>query len=109
MSEFVEITTTLENEPDAQRLARALVEQRLAACVQITGPIQSVYRWQHAIQQSAEFRCTLKTRSDLKSAVVQWIETHHPYDVPEVLVVDIQDCSEGYAQWLRSELDASSE
>jgi periplasmic divalent cation tolerance protein len=80
-------------------MARALVEERLAACVQIDGPILSTYSWQGNIEQSTEFRLTVKTcRSKLEALLVS-INKLHPYETPEVLWFEVS-ASEGYTKWL---------
>ena len=62
MSEYIQVATTTDSKQQAEQIAQTLVEQRLAACVQIAGPIQSVYRWQGNIEQAEEWHCTIKTR-----------------------------------------------
>ena len=61
MAEFIQITTTTETEEDARRIAHELVSRRCAACVQVVGPIKSVYRWQGNVEESTEWRCDVKT------------------------------------------------
>jgi periplasmic divalent cation tolerance protein len=106
MHRIVELTTTVETEDQAQTLARALVEERLAACVQITGPIQSIYRWQGQICEGSEFRCTVKSKKELTPSLLTAITQQHPYETPEILVVDVADCAEDYAAWLVAQLRA---
>ena len=106
MTDIVEITTTTETAAQAQALARQMVAARLAACVQITGPIQSIYRWQGEVCEATEYRCTLKTTMQLVPDVTQAIEEHHPYEVPEILVLETVACSASYAQWLHAQLRA---
>ena len=65
MTDYVQVATTTERREDAERIARALVEARLAACVQVLGPITSVYRWKGSIETSQEWLCTAKSRRDL--------------------------------------------
>ena len=104
MSEIVELTTTVETEAQAQTLAEQLVNARLAGCVQITGPICSVYRWQGNVERAQEFRCTIKTLADMVDSVVAAVERMHPYDVPEILLVQVARCSAAYADWLRGQV-----
>ena len=100
MSEHIKVVTTTETREDAQRIARSLVESRLAACVQIRGPIQSTYRWQGQIETAQEWQCTAKTRRDLFAQVERAISELHPYEVPEILAVAIVESSDAYARWL---------
>ncbi len=65
MSDYIQVVTTTERREDAERIARALVEQRLAACAQVSGPITSTYRWQGEIETAQEWQCRAKSRRDL--------------------------------------------
>ncbi|NLE39086.1 MAG: divalent-cation tolerance protein CutA [Pirellulaceae bacterium] len=100
MSSHVEITTTTASRDDARRITRALVERRLAACVQIRGPIESTYRWQGNIETADEWQCVAKTRRDLFDEVERAIRELHPYEVPEILAVEIVAMSAAYGRWL---------
>jgi len=91
------IQTTVANEEDARLIARALVEARLAACVQ-TERIVSTYAWRGAIEESAEIRLTIKTVPDRRDACLAWLRARHPYDLPELVVLDAR-ASREYAQW----------
>jgi periplasmic divalent cation tolerance protein len=100
MTDFIQVSTTTETEQAAQEIAAALVEQRLAACVQISGPIQSVYRWQGEVEHSQEWLCTAKTRAALFSQVEQAISALHAFECPEIIAVPIIDGSASYLTWL---------
>ncbi len=102
-----EVRTTLPTIAAAEELAAALVERRLAACVQITGPIQSVYRWQDSINKDQEFSLCCKTSSGRLSLLIDYLQTHHPYELPEVLVSSVQATPE-YARWLREQVECLS-
>ena len=104
MTGYIQVFTTTAERTDAQKIARALVEQRLAACVQIVGPIESTYRWQGNIETAQEFQCWIKTKSDLYEALEQAIRKLHPYSVPEILSIPIAAGSESYLQWLGEEV-----
>ena len=99
-----EVRTTLPNHSAAQVLAIALVEQRLAACVQITGPILSVYRWQGVVTQDQEFALSCKTSSSRLSQLVDYLTTHHPYEQPEILIQSFRSMP-GYSQWLHDQVE----
>lgn len=103
-TEFVEIVTTLASEASALEIAKALVTQRLAGCVQILGPITSVYRWQGSINTEPEYRLSVKSTRKLASRLVGSLESMHPYEVPEILLVPVEIRSESYACWLREQL-----
>lgn len=103
MTDYIEVLTTTETEENAQAIAQALVARRLAACVQIRGPIQSTYRWQGQIETAREWQCVAKTRQSLFPRVETAITELHPYDVPEILAVPIVAASGPYAKWLEEQ------
>ena len=72
--------------------------------MQIIGPMQSVYHWQGELCESTEFRCVIKSEKRLISSLVQELEQGHPYEVPEILVLDVMDSSLPYREWLQSQL-----
>ncbi len=98
--QFAQVITTLGSADDAHTLARALVEQRLAACVQIVGPVTSVYRWQDRIEEAQEYLCLIKTRLELYQRLEQAIRAVHPYQVPEILAFPVAAGSRDYLAWL---------
>ena len=100
MTDYIQITTTTETEQDAQAIATALVEQRLAACVQIVGPIRSTYRWKEKIETAREWQCVVKTRRELYERVEEAVKSLHPYEVPEIISVPITAASESYCRWI---------
>lgn len=104
MTDYIQVVTTTEREEHAAEIARVLVDQRLAACVQVAGPITSTYRWQGAIETSREWQCTAKSRRDLFERIDETVRRVHPYDVPEILAVPILAGSRAYLQWLDAEL-----
>ncbi len=104
MTEFLQITTTTGDREVAQRIATELVDRRLAACVQVAGPIHSTYHWQGAIESDQEWVCTAKSLARRFDEVAQAIAALHPYDVPEVIATPIVAVSDSYARWLRAEL-----
>lgn len=104
MTEFIQIITTVETATDAERIANALLTQRLAACVQIVGPITSRYWWQGTIEQATEYQCLIKSRHDLFAAVEAAIVAVHPYQIPEILATPVTAGGAGYLAWLTAEL-----
>jgi periplasmic divalent cation tolerance protein len=103
MADFIEVHTTTDSKEAAQKIAEMLVSQRLAACVQISGPLTSIYWWEGEMSESEEWICTVKTRKDLYSRVEQAIRQSHTYDVPEILAVDIVAGSQSYLAWVSKE------
>jgi len=101
MSEFIQVVTTTSSQVEAINIARLLVEQRLAACVQVVGPIESIYRWESKVENATEWQCTSKTVKQLFSQVEQLIQENHSYKTPEILAIPIVDGSLEYLEWLR--------
>ena len=103
MSDYIQVLTTTERREDAERIAQALVEERLAACAQVTGPITSIYRWQGKIETAQEWQCWAKSRRDLYEQIEQTIRRLHPYELPEILAMPIAAGSGDYLAWLDAE------
>jgi periplasmic divalent cation tolerance protein len=100
------IRVVLTTVPDAEvgaRLARALVAERLAACVNLVPGVQSFYRWQGQLEEAAELLLVVKTRADRSAALAARIQALHPYELPEVLELAPSGGSAAYLDWLRRE------
>jgi len=104
MSEFVLVFVTVSSDEEGDRLARALVEGRLAACVNRVKAVQSIYRWQGKIESSAEELLVIKSRRDLFERLKAKVQELHSYSVPEIIAVPILAGSESYLRWLEEEL-----
>ncbi|BCX80668.1 periplasmic divalent cation tolerance protein [Methylomarinovum caldicuralii] len=95
-------------DPDtATGLARRLVEARLAACVNVVPGLTSVYAWQGRIETDHEVLLLAKTRADRFEALADYLRRHHPYELPEIVAVPIEQGDSPYLQWIDSWLDAS--
>ena len=92
--------TTTETKEQAQAMARYLVEEKLAACVQILDGIESTYLWKGKIECAKEFLCRIKTRKDLFEQVETAIKKNHPYETPENIAIPIVKGSADYLKWL---------
>jgi len=103
MIDYIQVLTTTERREDAERIGRALVEKRLAACAQVAGPITSTYRWQGKIETAEEWQCWAKSRRDLYQQIERTIRQLHPYEVPEILAMPIAAGSADYLAWLDAE------
>jgi periplasmic divalent cation tolerance protein len=95
------VLTTLGADADATAMARTLVEERLAACVNILPAITSVYRWQGQVEQSGEQQLLIKTTADAIERLEARLKQLHPYEVPEFLVIQADSGSTAYAAWVR--------
>ena len=100
MSEYIQITTTTDNRDLAVKIAGSLVEQKIAACAQVSGPITSIYEWKGKIENSQEWYCVIKTRKDLYPRVEERIKKLHSYEVPEIIAVPIVAGNPAYLEWI---------
>ena len=97
-------TTTTATAEDAGKIAAALVEERLAACVQIVEPITSVYRWQGRVEEEKEVLLLIKSARDLVPRIAELLDRIHPYEVPELIATPIEEGSSVYLSWLEENL-----
>jgi periplasmic divalent cation tolerance protein len=98
--EYVIVLTTLPADADGRDFARKLVEERLAACVNLLPAMESVFRWEGQIEQDSERQIVVKTARERVAALWDRIREIHPYEVPEFVVLPIIDGSEAYLRWL---------
>ena len=104
MNEFLVVFVTVASPDEGDRLAHALVEERLAACVNRVGSVQSVYRWQGQVAQSGEELLIIKTKRELFDRLKKRVQDLHSYSVPEIIALPIVEGSESYLQWLGEQL-----
>ena len=102
------VLTNLPSMEAAQSLARSLVEERLAACVQLANGIQSIYRWEGRVCEESEILLSAKTTLNQWSAISSFIQKNHPYDLPEILAFTPEQYSEQYGEWVNSEVNSQS-
>ena len=107
MTDKIVVLSTCDSEEQAARLARHLVEQRLAACVNILPHVRSIYRWNEKVEDSGEWMLVIKSRRDLFLALRAEIEKVHSYEVPEIIALPVVEGSEAYLGWLDHELKAA--
>ena len=101
MTDAVVILVTAGSETEAETIAKALVEEQLAACVNILGPIRSIYCWQGKVADEREWLLLIKTPAERFAAVETKVKALHSYQVPEVIALPIVAGAEGYLRWLR--------
>lgn len=99
-TDVIVVLTTAPNEADAKRIARGLIETRHAACVNVLPGLRSFYRWQGAIEDEAEVQLVIKTTQHRIESLKTWLGAHHPYDVPEFLVLPAGG-SDDYLRFVR--------
>lgn len=100
MPDLIQVMTTTDTREAAQQIAEQLVNARLAACVQIVGPIESTYWWEGRVERAEEWLCLVKTRATRFAEVEQVIRPLHPYDVPEIIALPAVDAGVPYLHWL---------
>lgn len=104
MSQAIVVQTTTSSRADAEQLAEIVVQHTLAGCVQITGPITSVYRWKDAVQKDEEFLLSIKTTEQAFTSLAELIRKHHRYEVPEIIALPITHGSRDYLAWLAEQV-----
>jgi len=102
--EAIAVVTTTAEKADADKLAQAVLERRLAACVQLSGPIESRYWWNNRIATAQEWLLTMKTRRELYKPLEKLLLELHPYDQPEIVATAIAEVSAGYLKWLTEQV-----
>ena len=98
-ADLIVILCTAPDEASAEKLARSLVEERLAACVNAISGVKSFYRWQGKIEADDEIQLIIKTQRGRFDDVTAWIKANHPYEVPEIIALPAERVSAEYLQW----------
>lgn len=106
MSEIVTVYATFPSDEEAARIARTLVEERLAACANILGQCRSIYRWQGAIEEAGEVAALFKTSANLAERLISRLSQLHSYEVPAAVVWPIADALTAYEDWIVRETGA---
>ena len=104
MKDYIQVFTTTESKEEAEKISRAVVGKRLAACTQIVGPIKSIYRWKENIEEEEEWLCIIKSLNDLYEQLEKVIKEIHSYEVPEILALPVVAGNQAYLEWLNKEL-----
>ena len=108
MSGHAVVYCTAGSEDEAARIARALVERRLAACVNVVPGVASTYRWEGAVRTDAEWLLIVKTRRERFEEVSRAIRELHSYELPEIVMLDIADGDAAYLEWIDASLEGGS-
>ena len=101
--DYILVLTTIDDRTKAEELATAVVEARLAACAQLSSPIQSVYHWNSVIEKNEETQIWMKTRGDLYPKLEKFIQDFHSYEVPEIVAIPIVAGLPNYLTWVQKE------
>ncbi len=102
MEQYIVVLVTIGSQEDAELLAKKIVDNRLAACVNISTGLRSIYLWDGAIQDQVEVLMIIKTTSSRFDELKDFIIHEHPYDVPEVISIDISEGHTDYLEWIKS-------
>jgi periplasmic divalent cation tolerance protein len=102
VTEYILVLVTAGSETEASTIAKTLVEEQLAACVNLLSPIRSIYRWEGTVTDDQEWLLLVKTRAEHFAAIAARVKALHSYQVPEVIAVPILTGSAAYLQWLHS-------
>jgi periplasmic divalent cation tolerance protein len=108
MDKIIQIMTTGDSKDILEGIGKHLVQNRLASCAQISGPITSTYWWKGKMETATEWVCTLKSTAGLYSKVEAAIRKLHPYEIPEIIAINIEKVLPAYAGWVREETSTSS-
>ena len=100
MTDYIQVITTTNTEEEARKIQRLLIEERAAACVQIIGPISSLYWWEGKIEEAKEWICLAKARSEYYQRIESLIKKNHPYTVPEILAIPVAAGNKDYLAWI---------
>lgn len=103
MNTYIQVMTTVDDSSAAERMAEDMLARKLAACVQIV-PCRSIYRWQGRVEKTGEFLCIMKSSRALYPQLEKAVRESHPYDVPEILAVEVAAGNRDYLDWLDQEL-----
>jgi len=103
MPDLVIVLTTMPDDGRADELARTLVDERLAACVNVHGPMMSTYRWKGSVERDAERQLVIKTTRDRIAALEARLRLLHPYELPEFVVIGVEGGSDKYLRWIHDE------
>ena len=102
-SDLILIQTSFSQRVHAQETAAALIERRLAACVQVSGPVHSTYRWREKVQREEEYVLTAKTLTERYEQVAAFLREAHPYELPEIIAVAVHAADDAYLKWAREQ------
>jgi len=104
MSSMVMLTTSIAEKKQAMALASSILDTGLAACVQVSGPVTSLYIWNHERCTETEWLCVSKTLSSYSGRLMEFIRGAHPYEIPEIIVTPVLEVLPEYLEWLKDSL-----
>jgi len=108
MAEFIEVKTTVSSKETAEKLSNEILNKKLAACIQIIGPVESKYWWKGKIEEDKELVLIIKSKASLYKELEKTILKLHPYEEPEIVVIPILEGSKGYLNWILNSTQKNS-
>ena len=106
MTSAIVVLVTVGSEQEAETIATALLEERLAACVNVTSPVRSLYRWEGRIADDQEWQLIIKTQARLFDALAMRVRALHSYDVPEIVALPVLAGTTDYVDWIQNETES---
>ena len=106
MTPAIVVLVTVGSEQEAETIATALLEERLAACVNVTSPVRSLYRWEGRIADDREWLLLIKTQARLFEALAARVRTLHSYDLPEIIALPVLAGTTDYVDWIQNETES---
>lgn len=103
MTPAIVVLVTVGSEQEAETIATALLEERLAACVNVTSPVRSLYRWEGRIADDREWQMVIKTQARLFEALATRVRALHSYDLPEIIALPVLAGTTDYVDWIQNE------
>ena len=107
MTDEIVVLSTCASVEEAERLARRVIDDHLAACVNVLSPVRSFYRWQGKVEDSAEWLLIIKSTRDKFDALRAALESAHTYELPEIIAIPVVDGSPNYLSWIERELQSA--
>lgn len=106
MTSAIVVLVTVGSEQEAETIATALLEERLAACVNVTSPVRSLYRWEGRIADDREWQLVIKTQARLFKALAARVRALHSYNVPEIIALPVLAGTTDYVDWIQNETES---
>ncbi|MDP8233239.1 MAG: divalent-cation tolerance protein CutA [Candidatus Saelkia tenebricola] len=104
MGEYIQIITSTDSKENAEKIAEDLIQEKLAACTQVLGPVKSSYWWEGNVENANEWICIIKSKKALYNKIEKAIKKIHPYQMPEIMALPVVEGNSDYLKWLDSEV-----
>ena len=105
MEKFTLISTTFTTKKNAIKILKEILNKHYAACIQLTSNVSSYYRWKDKIESNNEFLINIKTKKSMEDKIIEILQAHHEYEIPQIISYDFNIHDEGYKEWFLSTFD----